>query len=514
MSFSPTFGSFGDFISLGILIRDVVNAIDDTHGSAAEYRSLAAQLEITGAMLKEAQRLCESHTTVSNVQLLNEMAKKVVDSCQADLTLFEVRLLNYKSALGDGNGGFAKRTSRKVMWLMEKHTIKEFRAKLGGLNLSLNIILSMANKRTLEANEESRNNDASTWAESGRIIVRSIQNLSDTLLRKVGQIAMMNMYFYQEMRDRLTTLESRIERPIPEEVFTFEDAIGRPSVMHLSSVNSWEAFDALLMVNFNGHKGSSRVARKRYTLQDHRRKRDIPHNIPWPSAMLPGSQVYMSIICSSSPGSEDGSAAGTSCPSCFSTSAVATHEGTRCAACNLIYTRITEVEDVDVEPPRKKRKANKTRDACVQSIEVDESDDEDAKGFTRVQLIAKQKRIKRVTNRSDLQRDATTDKLSTPFSGQDFVRKRRRPARPAWTEFDKNGVPREGQMVQLTGTTDVVKLGDVNSLEDVLDRFRDGAVAMKDPSPSWSPFIHQSSPTQSFRYLTLAVELPGIPVAA
>ncbi|KAK8131646.1 hypothetical protein PG984_008084 [Apiospora sp. TS-2023a] len=75
----------------------------------------------------------------------------------------------------------------------------------------------------LKANEEASRNDATAWTESSRIMLRPIQSISNTLLNKVGQITLLNHFIYR----RLLSIESRIERPIADEMFTFEDAIGR-----------------------------------------------------------------------------------------------------------------------------------------------------------------------------------------------------------------------------------------------------------------------------------------------
>ncbi|KAK7975353.1 hypothetical protein PG989_013816 [Apiospora arundinis] len=329
MSFSPTFGSIGDFISLSILIKDVVNAVGDAHGSVADYHSLSNELDTIVAVLQQAHLLCTSRSPNPDVQALHEIAKNAIGSCQSDLTSFTARFHKYKSTLGDGDGGLFKRSSMKVLWLTEKDDINKFRIKLVGFSASLNAILNMATVRMLEANEADRRNDATTWAEGLQVIARSVRSLSNTLLRKVGQVIWLNLFIYQDLRTRLLHLESRIERPIAEEIFTFEDAIGRRVPVSLRLVDSWETFDALLMARFKGLKGFGRVSRRRYALQDHRRQRALLHSIPWRSAMLPGSQVSMSIICSQLSGSEGEPSISTSCPSCFSMTTVATDEWSR-----------------------------------------------------------------------------------------------------------------------------------------------------------------------------------------
>lgn len=176
-----------------------------------------------------------------------------------------------------------------------------------------------------EVNEEARRNDATTWAENGQLILRGIQLLSGTVLSKLEQMMNLHMFIYR----RLTNLELRIERPIPEEFFIFEDALGRHSTITLNWIDSWDAFDSSLEARFKGQKGYSRVACKRYALKDHRRHRDIHHNTSWRSAMLPGSRISMSISCSSQQVSGNGSNSSACCPCCSSVSVLAPSEGTK-----------------------------------------------------------------------------------------------------------------------------------------------------------------------------------------
>ncbi|KAK8131647.1 hypothetical protein PG984_008085 [Apiospora sp. TS-2023a] len=143
MSLSPTFGSFGDFISLSVLIKDIVKAVDDAHGSAAEYRSLAKDLDIFNDTLQEAYRLCGAESTNPDVQSLHELAKEAINSCQANIGLFTAQLRKYKSSLGGENENPFKRTYRKVQWLAEKEDIAKFRAQLNWHSASLNLVFNM-----------------------------------------------------------------------------------------------------------------------------------------------------------------------------------------------------------------------------------------------------------------------------------------------------------------------------------------------------------------------------------
>lgn len=146
MAFAPTFGSFGDFLTAIAVIRDVVKAVGDTHGSAAEYRSLAGELTLFHAILEKAYRLCEVHSTDPEVQSLHRLAKEAIDNCQMNMDAFKPLLHKYESSLGDDTGSFFKKVKqapRKVLWLKEKPNIDKFLTELNCYNIMLNTTLSL-----------------------------------------------------------------------------------------------------------------------------------------------------------------------------------------------------------------------------------------------------------------------------------------------------------------------------------------------------------------------------------
>ncbi|KAK8018818.1 hypothetical protein PG991_008008 [Apiospora marii] len=187
----------------------------------------------------------------------------------------------------------------------------------------------MATLKTLQMNEEARRHDAATWAERGRLIVRSVQNLSDTLLSKARRMTMMNILMHLYLCIRLTKLKTTVERAFSEEKVTLQDATSRVAPVRLRLGDGWDAFNALLVTRVKGDQGFRRVALRRYALQDCRRRRGNRYDISWQSFMLPGSQASMSIVRSSNLTSGDEPLHGASCPSCVSASTVTTSEGTR-----------------------------------------------------------------------------------------------------------------------------------------------------------------------------------------
>lgn len=57
MSFSPTFGSFGDFVSLVIIIRDLYSALSESSGSASEYQDIKDELDDVADLVQKYIKL-------------------------------------------------------------------------------------------------------------------------------------------------------------------------------------------------------------------------------------------------------------------------------------------------------------------------------------------------------------------------------------------------------------------------------------------------------------------------
>lgn len=161
-------------------------------------------------------------------------------------------------------------------------------------------------------------------------------------------------------------------------------------------------------IRFKDRKGASRVARNRYTLQEYGSREIIEQNLPWNTTFISGQRVNMSVICRLSDPVNDNSMS--SCPKCGVVSQLPCNVDVQCSECNLYYRRVTELAGEEDERTKsidkgsnlaKKRKRKESgpvwlvKKVCCQDdntdTDVEDSDEEDIFGFTRVQLIAKQR---------------------------------------------------------------------------------------------------------------------------
>lgn len=104
------------------------------------------------------------------------------------------------------------------------------------------------------------------------------------------EIISQNHLVYCEVVAIRATQTSRFERPIIEEFFTLEDAVGRVVPASLRLVDSWDMFHALLIMKFKCFQGAVRVAKNLYILQA-QRSRTLS------TAVSSGQRIDMSSMC-------------------------------------------------------------------------------------------------------------------------------------------------------------------------------------------------------------------------
>jgi hypothetical protein len=142
MEFSATFGAVGDFISIGLLIREIVSALDDARGSAKEYRGLIQSLNILNDTLTEVDKAFDGASQVSDLATLRALGRRIAGQIKTSLTDFQAKIHKFGPSLSqNGSGNFIKDVARKVQWRLEEKDVEKFRAEIGGYSGSLQILL-------------------------------------------------------------------------------------------------------------------------------------------------------------------------------------------------------------------------------------------------------------------------------------------------------------------------------------------------------------------------------------
>lgn len=141
-----TFGSVGDILSVSLLVKDLLLALDGSRGSSAEYQGVVRELYILDTALLQVVQLSRRGHSTPEVQALYETAAQIVAKCRISVDAFTKRIRKFNSSLsGVGSGTAIKDTARKLQWhILRKDDIAKFRTEAAAYSSSINMLLATA----------------------------------------------------------------------------------------------------------------------------------------------------------------------------------------------------------------------------------------------------------------------------------------------------------------------------------------------------------------------------------
>ena len=92
-----TFGSVGDIIAVGILVKDLVAALNQSRGSQAEYKQLVDELDLLQDVLARIVYLCNTPQTGTasrrlEITALHDLTLKSAQDCRKCIEGFSTGL--------------------------------------------------------------------------------------------------------------------------------------------------------------------------------------------------------------------------------------------------------------------------------------------------------------------------------------------------------------------------------------------------------------------------------------
>ncbi|KAF0316324.1 hypothetical protein GQ607_016424 [Colletotrichum asianum] len=233
MEFTLAFGAVGDFIAVIALIKDIITALDDSRGSAKDYRDIVHSLEILQRTVEQyaAGRHNDSPEERNHEARITQ-ATENEDRIAITIRRSSQMLKQYVGAIG-----------QRILSKLDFMT---------GLSLDLR---------------------------------KSSSDLMAMMVSLSGELS------------GIKNILMRLERPLNDEHFILEDITGRVFPIHLKTITSWEAFEFILADRFRGKRGAHRVKGKQYSLQERATHRQIDRAIDWEGAFLPYQRIDMSLLC-------------------------------------------------------------------------------------------------------------------------------------------------------------------------------------------------------------------------
>ena len=149
------------FVALKV-IKDSVEAVNDTKGAAADYANLVSEI---GCLWDgwEAVEEIQSDPDLSEKQIA--AIKRAVDACYGSVESFLASISDYQPHLSTSSSGFTS-NYRKIKWaLCKKENVANFRAQLGRHVSSINMLLvTFQAKQSLDA-KKCRGNHGRNFSE-------------------------------------------------------------------------------------------------------------------------------------------------------------------------------------------------------------------------------------------------------------------------------------------------------------------------------------------------------------
>jgi len=141
------FGSVGDIISISLTVKDLVQALDDSRGSAAEYQDLIRELWALDRVLLEVEQVSRNSEQTIELYALWVTAKRATDECRRSIENFLEKIKRYEKSLG---GRTSRHTLRgvpmKIRWrLTQSDELDKFKAAINAHCSSLSMLLITAN---------------------------------------------------------------------------------------------------------------------------------------------------------------------------------------------------------------------------------------------------------------------------------------------------------------------------------------------------------------------------------
>ncbi|KAM7192580.1 hypothetical protein V8F20_008789 [Naviculisporaceae sp. PSN 640] len=389
MELALTFGSFGDLLAIGILIKDIIVCLDDCRGASKEYQDLVQSLTILGTAIQEVDLIFRGQRRRAVAPRLCESASKSIAQIQRTLESFNEKLQKFRPSLTPGgSGNRLKDVARKIQFKMDEKDMEKFKGEVTGYTVALRILMDAMTLHSLDRNHdevinaiaaaggETRQETKRELESTSRTLMRCVNGIGRHLVEKISSLTQATLEIRRSASQIASTVLSislelssfrllltSLQQHAPEDRYYFvvQDAIGREFPIHLNTITSWDAFAFVLSEKFRGDKGARRVRHGRYRLNEQATGREIDQTRAWEKAFRPHQKIAMSLLCKDPLVKAKHETTGghlASCPWCKTVSGSDTGTQVQCQSCNMFFTRIVELEDMALPPqPSPGRKA-------------------------------------------------------------------------------------------------------------------------------------------------------------
>ncbi|KAL9587979.1 MAG: hypothetical protein Q9203_003203, partial [Teloschistes exilis] len=356
---SAGFGfSVGDIVAGLKLIKQSIEAIQDTKGSSADFEALGHEIASLKAGLEAVEDLKLDQTFGSESKQCVAIGQAIA-RCWKCVDVFLSTIAKYQPWLRSKAASASlnwKANLKKIQWaLCKKDDVNRFRAQLERHTSSISMLLvtlQVSQSFHQLARQESRN-EIALETHDGKLDLQfdrtnallvglslDQRQMFRSLLDSNRQLIQANERMAYELQQVRGAVQLQIALPPQvalQKPVTLLDACGTVSAFHLDFINCAEAFLAVLKIRFQQHgveeRGLKMLDNSQFVLEDFRGRLDLGK--PWSQIIKPNQKIDMSMIFHRG-------VPWSSCPACQTENEVDFEAAIECSQCGLFYRRVKE----------------------------------------------------------------------------------------------------------------------------------------------------------------------------
>ncbi|KAL9596324.1 MAG: hypothetical protein Q9219_005878 [cf. Caloplaca sp. 3 TL-2023] len=317
---SAGFGfSVGDLV-LGLkLIKQSIDALEDTKGSSAGYQALICEIDSLNDGLEAVENLRLEQRFGSKSKPCIAIGEAVL-RCHDCIDLFLSTIAKYQPWLRTNriSGSVWKAKLKKIQWaICKKDDIGLFRAQLERQSSSISMLLVTLQVQTFEQSAQLEDQRRATadcqtrtldlqknfGVTSSLLLGLNLEQrqLIQSLIETNRQLAQANQRITDELRQIRGAVQLQVELPpqvLLQKPVTLLDACGRISAFHLDFITCPEALLAVLKIRFEQYgieeRGIQMLDKSQFVLEDRSGKVDLSK--PWTKILRPSQKIDMSMV--------------------------------------------------------------------------------------------------------------------------------------------------------------------------------------------------------------------------
>ena len=335
--------SVGDlFLGLKIL-KDSIDAVNDSKGAAADFTALATEITSLQDGLEAIEEL-QSNSSFSIKQ--TSALDRAILSCQETIDEFLTSISKYQPHLQAKTSGL-RSNYRKIKWVVcKKDDVTKFKAQLGRHASTITMLLvTFQAKQTLDTKASGHGLLVKAQCLNESYIAGMLKDMTveqQQLFMIVIQQNKQLLHSIEDLRSMLQTQSAVPPQVLLQQPVILLDPFGKLAPFHMDFIDSSECFMAVLKARFrrNGvtRAGIAKLENGDFLIQDTQRRRAIDLNKNWAAVFRPGQNVDMSMVfhrfaCPPS-----------TCPLCLEkNSDEEEHEQIHCGGCGLCYQNVQAI---------------------------------------------------------------------------------------------------------------------------------------------------------------------------